>query len=151
MPDPVVVSVSRHFAASQDQVFDAWLRPDSVRQWLFATEQGEIVRAEVDPHVGGRFLITDRRNGEDVDHHGVYVSIERPRQLEFTFVAGKPDGDESRVIVHTVPTEHGCELTLTHVMEPQWADFREHSARAWTDMLAGLAKVVERADDAPAS
>jgi hypothetical protein len=33
------------------------------------------------------------------------------------------------------------------VMDAAWADFREHSARAWNSMLAGLAKVVESPEE----
>ena len=143
MPDPITVSVARHFAAPQERVFDSWLDSDSAKHWLFATDTGENVHAEIDARVGGQFLITDRRKGEDVEHHGTWLAIDRPRQLEFTYVAGDPKGESSRVIVHIVPTESGCELTLTHVMSPKWADFREHSAQAWTSMLAGLARDID--------
>jgi len=139
---PPVITVTRHFAVSPEQVFDAWLDPQSVSKWLFATETGEIVRAEIDARVGGEFLITDRRKGEDVEHRGTYLGIDRPRQLEFVYTAG-PNGDSSRVIVHILPAESGCELTLTHVMDPKWADFRDHSTHAWTGMLAGLARNVD--------
>jgi uncharacterized protein YndB with AHSA1/START domain len=143
MPEPIVVSVTRHLAVSAQTVFDAWLDPSVMRKWLFATETGEVVRAENDARVGGKFVITDRRNGEDVEHNGVWLAIDRPRQLEFTYVAGDPDGDSSRVIVHIVPTESGCEVSVTHVMDPKWGDFRDHASRAWTGMLARLASVIE--------
>ena len=143
MTEPLVIAVTRHFAATQEQVFDAWLDPESARHWLFATDGGEIVRAQIDPHVGGRFLIVDRRDGVDVEHHGTYVVIDRPRQLEFEFVAGDPEGESSRVIVHVIATESGCELTLTHVMDPKWAEFRERTIHGWTSILAGLARTVE--------
>jgi uncharacterized protein YndB with AHSA1/START domain len=81
----MIVQVSRRFSASAERVFDAWLDVERARRWLFATASGEIVRAELDPRVGGRFVLVDRREGEDVEHVGEYVEIERPRRLVFTF------------------------------------------------------------------
>lgn len=59
MTEPVRVVVKRLFAASPERVFDAWLEPDAARKWLFATENGTIVRCEIDAKVGGRFTVTD--------------------------------------------------------------------------------------------
>ena len=143
MSGPAIVTVARDIAARSSRVFDAWLDPKEASDFLFATPEGQIVRCDIDARVGGRFLIVDRRDGVDVEHHGTYVAIDRPRQLEFEFVAGDPEGESSRVIVHVIATESGCELTLTHVMDPKWAEFRERTIHGWTSILAGLARTVE--------
>ena len=138
------VSVSHRFSASAERVFDAWLDAERAAQWMFATPTGEMVRAEIDPRVGGTFRFVDRRDGEDVDHTGEYLEIDRPRRLVFTFSV---DGSEAdRVIIDIVPLETGCELTLTHEMNPQWAAYADRAAEGWSTMLEGLADAIDSAN-----
>jgi uncharacterized protein YndB with AHSA1/START domain len=40
---------------------------------------------ETDPQVGGGFRIIERRDGEDVEHLGTYLAVERPNRLVFDF------------------------------------------------------------------
>ena len=60
-----IVRVTRRFASPPERVFDTWLDPQRARTFLFSTPAGEIVRAEIDPRVGGTFRIVDRRQGKD--------------------------------------------------------------------------------------
>ena len=86
MAETVTVTVERHVAAAPGRVFDAWLDPDSVRHWLFATPDGAMERVEIDPRVGGGFTIVERRGGDLAAHFGEYVEIDRPRRLAFDFI-----------------------------------------------------------------
>jgi uncharacterized protein YndB with AHSA1/START domain len=45
------VRVSRHFEASAEHVFDAWLDPEKVGKFLFKTPAGEMQRVEIDPRM----------------------------------------------------------------------------------------------------
>jgi len=132
--------VVRRYPVPPERVFDAWLDLELAGRFLFATETGEMVRAEIDPRVGGRFNFTDRRDGEDVEHVGEYLEIDRPRRLSFTFnVKGHGDEDYSRVIVDIRPHGDGSELTLTHEMDPKWADYADRTRHGWGQILEGLA------------
>lgn len=141
---PINVSVSHRFSASAERVFDAWLDAERAAQWMFATPTGEMVRAEIDPRVGGTFRFVDRRDGQDVDHTGEYLEIDRPRRLVFTFSV---DGSEAdRVIIEIVPLATGCELTLTHEMSPEWAAYADRAKEGWSTMLDGLADAIDSAN-----
>ncbi len=133
------VRVKRRFTASPEHVFDAWLDPAKARQFLFATATGQMVCAETDPRVGGRFLFTDRRGGEDVAHTGEYLEIDRPRRLVFTFMVPKYSSESTRVTIEIVALDSGCELTLTH--DGVWPEYEERTAEGWSRILAGLASI----------
>ncbi|HEX6368176.1 MAG TPA: SRPBCC domain-containing protein [Longimicrobium sp.] len=139
---PLVVRVTRRFAASAERVFDAFLDPEKAGRFMFATPAGQMVRAEVDARVGGRYLFTDRRDGEDVEHFGEYLEIDRPRRLVFTFSVDRTSTDADRVAIDVVPLESGCELTLTHEMKPEWAEYAARTEQGWTGIIEGLARTL---------
>ena len=130
----VSARVTRRFSSSPERVFDVWLDPGKVPQW-FAPELGEMVRVEIDPRVGGSFSFMQRRDGEDVDHVGEYLEIDRPRRLVFTWGVPPEPPDKSRVLIDITPLETGCELTLTHELHPDWADYVDRTEAAWAKML----------------
>jgi uncharacterized protein YndB with AHSA1/START domain len=142
---PVQARVTHRFSASAEWVFDAWLDPRTVGTWLFATPTGTMVRVEIDARVGGKFVITERREGEDVEHTGEYLEIERPRRLVFTVRVEKYARENNRVIVEITPLEQGCELTLTQEMAPDYAEYLERTKEGWTMVLADLERAVEAA------
>ncbi|HLW74970.1 MAG TPA: SRPBCC family protein [Gammaproteobacteria bacterium] len=136
----VTVKVTRRFKASPERVFDAWLDPAKARLFLFATPTGQVVRADIDARVGGRFLIVDRRDGDDVAHEGEYLEIVRPRRLIFTFGVPKYSKEYSRVTIDIVPAAGGCELTLSH--EGVLAEYADKTPEGWGMIFDGLAKLL---------
>jgi uncharacterized protein YndB with AHSA1/START domain len=134
------VRVTRRFTASAERVFDAWLDPEKVGRWLFATPTGEMVRVEIDPRVGGRFTIVERRDGEDVEHTGEYLEIDRSRRLVFTFSVPKYSDVETLVTVDIVPLHSGCELALLH--ERVLPEYRDRTESGWSGILDALAETL---------
>jgi uncharacterized protein YndB with AHSA1/START domain len=135
----IVIRVSRRYDFSAERVFDAWLDVEKARKVLFSTASGQMVRAEIDARVGGSFLFVDRRDGVDVEHIGEYLEIDRPRRLVFTFHTERGSTDLSRVTIDITPRGTGCELTLTHEIDPKWADYEERTEAGWTTILDGFA------------
>lgn len=134
------VRVSRRFSQSAERVFDAWLDVERARLFLFATPDGQMVRAEVDPRVGGRFTFTDRRPDGDIDHVGEYLEIDRPRRLVFTFGVPLYSPQMTRVTIEITPLDEGCELVLTHDgVLPEYAD---GTAGGWNMILDGLERAL---------
>lgn len=139
---PVTVRVIRRFTASAERVFDAWLDPKLIGQWMFgsALREEEILRIAVDARVGGSFSFLVRRGSDEIDHIGEYLEIRRPERLAFTWgIAGL---DRSRVVIDIVPLETGCELTLLHELHPDWADYAERTQAGWTKMIGVLAELL---------
>jgi uncharacterized protein YndB with AHSA1/START domain len=140
--EPLInVRVTRRFEVSAERVFDAWLSPEMLGQWMFGpgVREEEIVRLAVDAQVGGSFSFIVRRHGEEIDHIGEYLEISRPHRLVFTWGIRQETTDFSRVIVEIVPLETGSELTLTHELHPDWADYASRTETGWNKMLGTLA------------
>jgi uncharacterized protein YndB with AHSA1/START domain len=138
------IRVERAFAAPAERVFDAWLDPETVGDWLFRTADGTLVRCEVEPEVGGRYAIVERRGDEEVLHTGVYEEIERPDRLVFTLAVPLYADREERVAIDIRPSEEGCTLTLTQTRAADAPASREQIARGWAALLDSLAVRVER-------
>jgi uncharacterized protein YndB with AHSA1/START domain len=124
-------------------VFDAWLDPQLIGAWMFghATPDEEVVRIAVDPRVGGSFSFVVRRNGQEIDHVGEYLEIERPRRLVFTWAVRENLPETSRVTIEITPATGGADLTLTHELDPKWAGYAERTEEGWTKILTALARV----------
>jgi uncharacterized protein YndB with AHSA1/START domain len=136
-----IVRLTKRFLVTPERVFDAWLDVKMIGQFMFgpALRDEEIVRLTLDARVGGTFSFVVRRQGEEIDHIGRYLTIDRPRTLIFTWSIAPEPIDASRVEVHIVPTPDGCELTLTHELTPEWADYADRVEAGWTKMVDALA------------
>jgi uncharacterized protein YndB with AHSA1/START domain len=133
--NPPKIIITRRFDFPVERVFDAWLDPARASKFLFATPTGKMVRVDIDARVGGSFNIT-RRDGEDVEHVGTYLEIDRPRRLVFTFGVPKYSAQITRVTIDFKPLPTGCELTLTNEgIPPEWVD---RTREGWGMILDGL-------------
>lgn len=140
---PVIACVERHFQQSPERVFDAFLDPERAARFLFATQGGQMVKVEIDAKVGGRFCFVDRRGGEDIEHTGEYLEIERPRRLVFSFAVPKYSADADRVWIDITPSAGGgCTLTLQHELSPEWAPVQRRAQRGWAGILDRAAQVL---------
>jgi uncharacterized protein YndB with AHSA1/START domain len=81
-----VVRIERTFAASAQEVFDAWTSPEVMRRWFHPAPDWETPQAEVDLRVGGRVrVVMGRPDGTEVEAQGEYTLIDRPRRLVMTW------------------------------------------------------------------
>ena len=139
---PAEVRVTRHFEATAEALFDAWIDPQTAARWLFRTPDGACVNVEIDPTPGGRYEIVERRDGEDVLHTGTYEAVDRPRRLAFTLQVPKYSADEARVEVSIEAGETGSELTLTQDLPPETPVGAEQIERGWATLLEALARTL---------
>jgi uncharacterized protein YndB with AHSA1/START domain len=137
---PVKAQVRRHLNVAPERVFNAWLDADTIRQW-FGPGLGEMTRVDVDPRVGGTFWLVQRRGEQDAVHTGEYLELDRPRRLVFTWRT-PPSDEQSRVVIEVAPAPGGSDVTVTHEMSSQWAEFKDRAAAAWGKMTDALGAAV---------
>ncbi|HEX3870840.1 MAG TPA: SRPBCC family protein [Pirellulales bacterium] len=130
------VIVKRRFDATAEAVFDAWLDPERAGRWLFATPTGQMVRVEIDARIGGGFEMVERRDGENIEHVGTYLEIDRPRRLVFSFTVPKFSNEATRVEIDIAPEMKGWELLLTH--HGVFAEYAERTSDGWSSILDNL-------------
>jgi uncharacterized protein YndB with AHSA1/START domain len=135
----VTVRVSRQLSATVECVFDAWLDPLTAGSCLFASDAGEVVRAEIDARVGGRFRFLRRENGAEVQRVGEYVWIDRPHLLAFSLSDDTRKPADDRVIIEFAPVGPASLMVLTHEMGLARYAERARVESEWRRRLALLA------------
>lgn len=144
MTDPVEIRVEKRFRHSPERVFDAFLDPSRVGEWLFHTSDGVMEQTQYDPRPGGTFAMFERRGVELARHFGRFVEIERPRRVMFDFWVDEAPEAPTRVTVTFAAEGEGCVVTLTHDLAPAWSAYEARTTAGWTMILDNLAGVVER-------
>ena len=81
-----VLRIERTFAASAEDVFDAWTSPEVMRRWFHCAPDWDTPEADVDLRVGGKVRVVMRKpDGTEVEAQGEYTLIDRPHRLVMTW------------------------------------------------------------------
>jgi uncharacterized protein YndB with AHSA1/START domain len=121
--------------ASCEEVFDAWLDAEGMREWM---RPGPVASCEValEPRVGGHFRIVMTAPDAQIVNSGEFRVLQRPAKLQFTWVSSRWGDQETLVTVELYPREAHCELVLTHERFPP-----QHSAE---QLLTGWTQILEK-------
>ncbi|MEO7888833.1 MAG: SRPBCC domain-containing protein [Vicinamibacterales bacterium] len=142
MTETYAMTIERDIPGPIAAVFDAWLDPSLLKQWMTPAPGMTVPEASVDPVVGGRFRIVMRAGDRDIPHDGQYQVIDRPNRLVFTWTS-EPAGDDTLVTVtFTRVADDRTKVSLTHerfVGEHA----RDSHRKGWTPILDALARHME--------
>lgn len=139
------VRVEKHFRHPRERVFDAFLDPARIGDWLFHTPEGVMEKADYDPRPGGAFAIFERRGADLARHFGGFVEIDRPQRILFDFWVDEAPDEPTRVSVTFAASGDGCVVVLSHDLAPAWAAYADRSIAGWTMILDNLERVTETA------
>ena len=140
MTDDYSVTVQREIAAPADDLFDAWLDPQSLGSWLRPSGVRE-TRAETDPRVGGTFRIVMVDDESATVHTGTYREIERPSRLVFTWSSPATANRESIVTVTFDRLSNGSTMVEIHQVGLPDEDARASHHAGWSDILRELGRI----------
>lgn len=84
MTDAPTVQVQRILPATPEEVFDQWLDPESLADWM-CPRPDRCVAITVEPRIGGVVRFDVDHGGTSVLITGQFLAIDRPRLLRFTW------------------------------------------------------------------
>ena len=134
----------RTFAATPEEVFDAWTSPEVLERW-WGRPGWSSSSFDVDLRVGGVYAL--RMNDDDGKPHAVageYREVERPRRLVYTWcweVGGPDPGHVSLVSVEFRADGARTTVLLEHSGLPSEGSRRGHGD-GWGGALDNLARQV---------
>ena len=135
------ITVKRKIAAPAQQVFDAWLNPAAMAEWMRPCSSGtKRSDVKVDARVGGAFEVVMHVPSGPVRHTGVYQTIDAPRCLVFTWNSPHAGQNDSLVTVNFRPDGEATEVVVTHQRLPEAA--QAGHIGGWTEILASLAEKI---------
>jgi uncharacterized protein YndB with AHSA1/START domain len=82
--DATTVHVQRIMPATPEVVFDQWLDPESLADWM-CPRPDRCVAITVEPRIGGAVRFDVDHDGTSVLISGQFLAVERPKLLRFTW------------------------------------------------------------------
>ena len=137
------LTLKRRLNAPPAKVYAAWTEPAKIARW-FGPQGAEVLRAEADVRVGGRYRVIFRvPDGDEHDVSGVYREVVPNQKLVFTWAWISTPERESLVTVALKRDGDGTLLTLTH---EQFFDeaARDRHRSGWSGVLDNLESYVNR-------
>ena len=135
------IVVRRTIPATVDELFDAWLDPESLAQWM---RPGAALHCtvSVDARVGGAYEVVMNYENGPKRHYGEYRVIERNKKLVFTWYSDATHHAETLVTVEFNVASAGTEIVLTHEHMPDHESGLKHT-KGWTMALELLENLLK--------
>lgn len=131
------ISIEATVNAPIKKVWTAWITPDDIKKWNFASEDWSCPDAKIDFTVGGKFSYRmEAKDGSmGFDFGGEFTSINECRSIEYAL------GDDRRVSIVFLETEQGIRVVETFEAEDEHS--AEHQKQGWQSILDNFKKHVE--------
>jgi len=139
------IVMTRVFQAPRQLVFDAFTKPELVRQWLLGPPGWSMPVCEIDLRVGGRYRYVWRHeSGQEMGMGGVYKEIVPPERIVSTekFDQAWYPGE---AVGSVILSEMDGKTTLTHIVSYQTGEARDAVLKS--PMEKGVAAGYNRLED----
>jgi uncharacterized protein YndB with AHSA1/START domain len=138
------IEILKTFKVSAESVFDAWLDPNSIKNWMCPMPGVTVPNPQVDATVGGEFTFDMEVGGNILPHFGKYNIIDRSSKIQFTWNSMNTDNKDSLVTITIKATgEKECELVLIHELLPSEESIKNHTT-GWTNIFGCLEEAIVR-------
>lgn len=134
MPD-LSLTCERTIAATPEVLFNAWLDPEMMAQFMSPRPDMSVKEARSDAKTGGTFYVL-MIGDKEYPHEGTYKEITPYCRLVFTWIAPWSH-PESTVVLTFTPVDGGTRIVLTHTHFTS-EDSRDGHAQGWAGILGKL-------------
>jgi uncharacterized protein YndB with AHSA1/START domain len=137
----LIVHISKTIQAPIEEVFDAWLNPEMLSQFILPMKGMPHPQTDNDPHEGGDFTIIMQVGDEKIPHTGTYLTINRPHELVFTWESPFSIEGSTVALQFLALDDNQTRLELTHrkFIDEQT---RSNHEGGWGNILDSLDDVV---------
>ena len=109
------VVVTRTFNAPARIVFEAWTRPELIKQWWVPKSMGmSLLSCEMDVRVGGRYRLEFSYEGSTSEFFGTYKEVTPYSRLAWT----NEESEDGAVTTVTFEEQDGKTLLVMHELYP---------------------------------
>ncbi len=138
----VELRIEREFSYPPEKVFEAWLRPEQLAQWMGPSDEINVANVQLDAVEGGHYQMEfTYAEGGGSQLNGVYKTIQRYTKLVFTWAWDKSEEDggneETLVTLEFTPTDVGTRLNLLHEKFTS-AEIRDRHGWGWNETFDKL-------------
>ena len=137
MTSELEVSIEKTISAPIKSVFEAWLSADALKEFIRPAPEMEVPKVECDPRVGGQFLIVMKVGGNELPHHGKYLSIQKYDEIKFTWLSNHVREDSVVTLRFSEITENETKIHLHHIGFPSQGSKDDHEG-GWGRILDTL-------------
>lgn len=127
------LTVSRTIPAPREAVFDAWLDPSTMAEFMKPAADMASARVTNDPRVGGEYEVIMIAGDKEIPHRGTYQAIDPHDRIVFTWLSDWTTPDSTVTLTFTDDGE-GTKVTLHHRGFPT-EDSRDSHAGGWAEIL----------------
>lgn len=133
-----VVTVRRVLPAPPDLVYDEWLDPVGMTEWM-CPRPARAVAISLEPSVGGTLRIDIEDRGSSMYVTGRYLELDRPRRLRFTWSCSDWADPTVQSVVTVTLDRHGTDETLMTIEHEQLPPERvDDHGSGWAAIAAQL-------------
>jgi len=137
------LTVNRRIAAPREKVFNAWLSPSTLAQFMrVPTDSTKPSDVKTDVVKGGQFSILMHTVDRDVMHTGTYLEIRPHSRLSFTW-SSPHSLDDSVVTIDLAEVDATTtDVTLSQV-KFRGPEERDGHIKGWTAILANFDQMAD--------
>lgn len=145
MNQGMLLELNRRIRTRRERVFEAWTKPDQLKQWFAVSEGHTTPIAEVDLKVGGKYRLGMKAPGNNpiLIAGGVYQEIVYPERLVFTWRWESGDPNETETLV-TVEFHEQDDMTNVMLKHELFTDIpqRDSHGEGWAGCLDNLVRLM---------